>query len=97
MNVCVCVSHIFFICSPADGHLACIHILAVVSSAAVNIRVHGDLDFFLDTLRGFWDLCSSARDQTCAPCNGSMGVLTPGPPGNSIRILDWPKSSFRFL
>ena len=41
--VCVCVSHIFFICSPADGHLACLHISAVASSAAVNIRVHGDL------------------------------------------------------
>ena len=32
--------HTFFIHLPVDGHLDCFHVLAVVNSAAVNIRVH---------------------------------------------------------
>ena len=34
------IYHIFFIHSSVDGHLGCIHVLAIVSSAAMNIRVH---------------------------------------------------------
>ena len=32
--------HIFFIHSFIDGHLGCFHVLAVVNSAVINIRVH---------------------------------------------------------
>ena len=32
--------HSFFIYSSIDGYLGCSHVLAIVSSAAVNIGVH---------------------------------------------------------
>ena len=32
--------HVFFIHSCVDGHIGCFHVLAIVSSAAMNIGVH---------------------------------------------------------
>ena len=36
----VCEYSILFIYSSVDGHLCCFYVLAIVNSAAVNIRVH---------------------------------------------------------
>ena len=35
--------HNFLIHSPADGHLGCFHVLAIINSAAVNIGLHVSL------------------------------------------------------
>ena len=51
--------HNFLIHSSADGHLCCLHILAIVNSAAVNIGVHMSLS----------DLVSSV----CMPRSGIPG------------------------
>ena len=34
------IHHIFFSHSSVDGHLGCFHVLAIVTSASLNIEVH---------------------------------------------------------
>jgi len=36
----VYIHHIFFSHSSVDGHLGCFHVLAIVTSASLNIEVH---------------------------------------------------------
>ena len=49
--------HIFFIHSSADGHVSCFHVLAVVTSAAVNIGVQ--IVSFLPPVARRWAVASA--------------------------------------
>ena len=52
--------HSFLIHSSADGHLGCVHVLALINSAVMNIGVHVSLS----------DLVSSV----CVPSSGIAGL-----------------------
>ena len=45
--------HISFMHSSADGHSGCVHVLTIVNSATMNIRVH----VYLLELRFSLDIC----------------------------------------
>ena len=46
----VCMYHGFLIHSSADGHLGCLHALAIVNSAAIKIGVHVSLSLLVSSL-----------------------------------------------
>ena len=50
MCVCVCVCVCVCIHSPADGHLGCLHLLAIVNNAALDMVVECKLDFLLSDI-----------------------------------------------
>ena len=55
----VYMHHIFFILSSVGGHLGCFYVLAIVSSAAMNIRAH--VSFQIIVLSGYMPKSGIAR------------------------------------
>ena len=45
----LCMYHSFFIHSSDDGHLGCFHILAIIYSASVNIKVYVPFSVFISS------------------------------------------------
>ena len=43
------IYHNFFIHSSIDGHVGCVHVLAIVNSAAMNSGIHVSLSNFVSS------------------------------------------------
>ena len=88
----VYVHHIFLIHSSANGHLCCLHVLALVTPAAMNTGEDDDDEMMLVT-------------HLCPPLCDPMHCSPPGPSAHGIsqaRILEWvvipnSGSNLRFL
>ena len=69
----VYVCHILFLYSSVSGHLGCFHVLAIVSSVAVNIVVHV---FFLIMAFSRLPRWHSDKESACqAGAAGDMGLI----------------------
>ena len=60
-NVLSCVCYIFFIHSSIDGHTGCVHVLAVVNSAAMSFGVQVTV---LITSSDWWQCCKCCITET---------------------------------
>ena len=73
--------HSFLIHSSADGHLGCFHVLAIINSAAMNIREHASLSGFLCVYAQQWDcwvvwqFYFQKRRVVSLTCKASMRLL----------------------
>ena len=45
----MCMYHNFFIYSSVDGHLGCLHVLAIVNRAAMNNGIHVSLSILVSS------------------------------------------------
>ena len=72
--------HTFFIQSPVDGHVGCFHVLAIVTSAAVNIRAQ--VSFQIRDLSRYMPRSEVAR--ACFLVFSLLRNLCGGFPGGSV-------------
>ena len=98
-NSIVYICSIFFIHSSADGYLGCVHVLATINSAAVNIRVHVSFQILGVGLLDCWfglvaELCSTHT----TPWSVTRRFLHPGdfPSKNTgVGCISFSRESFQ--